>query len=111
MIRRQLQGRLNADDNGIGVSLPKGGNGRGGCRIAGNDDRLYPPLQHRAKCRKGQRPHRLPGAGAIGRVSRITVVPETFPRHLPDQVPQNADPPHSGIKHRNGITFVAHGLT
>ena len=71
---RQLQGRLNAHNNEIGVFFPQLLYGGGGGGVAGDNQSLQPTGHELFRHRKAQRLDLGPGADAIGRIGGIAVI-------------------------------------
>ena len=110
-LRRQLQRRLDADDNILRIRYPQIFNGSSGGCVAGNHQCLDATLTEHRRCVQGQLPHLIGGALAVGSIGRVAEIQVIFLGHQLYQLPQDTDTAHTGIKHRNIIIFPGHTLT
>ena len=83
-----FHGGLHAHDRQPGVFFAQKVDGRGRGGVAGHDDHLATHPDQPRDGGVGQRPHLLPGPGAVGTVGAVAQVDERFARqHAPDLAP------------------------
>ena len=112
LVRRQLQGRLDADDDEVGVLRPELLDGRRGGSVAGHHQSLHGVLGGQLVSRRqGQRLDLRSGPGAIGGVGGVAEIDIPLLGHELTKLPQNTDAADAGIKYRNIIIFGVHIFT
>ena len=110
VIGGHLQRRLNADDQGI--PLPQLGHRRGGGGVACHHQGLDAVFIHQLfRRRQGQTADLFGAAAAVRGVGGVAEVDIIFLGHQPPQMPQHADPAHTGVKNPDGIVLGIHGFT
>ena len=95
---RRLEGRLYADDDGIGIAGSQRVDGGAGSGVAGDDHGLETPFHQLADARDSQLAHLLRRSAAVGSVGGVAKVEEALAGHLPHQLPQDADAAQTGVK-------------
>ena len=107
----QLEGRLDADDDGIRIGFPQVVNGGGGRGVAGHHQRLDSARHQPPRRGKGERFHLVLGFCAVGGVGGVAEIEIPFPGHEAPQVPQYTDAAHAGVEDGDIILFGVHGFT
>ena len=106
---RQLQRRLDAHYDEIGIFPAEDLNGGGSGGIAGDHQRLYGILLRQMPGgSKGKPAHILRRTAAIGGVGAIAIIHIPLPGHTAVQMPQHADAAYTGVENRDIILFRFH---